>query len=337
MRNIYLTVDIECHDIKNANLYVYGYDGKYYWGLRTILELGREVNIPINFFVDVGEELEYGEKFMLDIIDLIREYRQPVFFHLHPDYISGDHKRTFLWEYSYHEKKKIFNTALNIYTRYAKKQDRLVFRAGRYGVDLEFYDILAEKDIKILDLSYLGGSNKMCHLGYHDIGVYNKGTVFKGIEILPNTRFIVLDFVGIKRAIGLDTADTTFYEFKEYLRQTKLSNIVLTMHSWNFIRKWFFLPGRFVGDKSMVKKFYKYVNYAKNNGFQFANLENYTYAEDQDEMINMCKGFRGKIVCLVNNFIRFQKIGRLNKKYFVLYILFYLLLLLAIIFTILLK
>lgn len=331
MRTIYLTVDTECHDLNNSNLYIEGFDGKEYWGLKRILELGKESDIPINFFVDVGEAVEYGDKYIQNIVDLIHNYKQPVFFHLHPDYISKDHSRTFLWEYTKQEKEKIFHKALEIYEHFAGKQDRLVFRAGRYGVDSEFYDILKDSGIKILDLSYLCGSKKMCHLTFDDVKVNNKATNYKEITILPNTQFIGFDMFGIKRAIGLDASDATFNEYCRYIDNTKLSSLILTMHSWNFIKKWFFLPGKLSGDTGMVRKYFRFIKYARERGFEFGDLNNYVLIDDNDEFINLCDGFRGKVLSLFNNFIRFQKIARLNKKYFIVYCAFYCMLLLVIV------
>lgn len=323
MKTIYLTVDTECHDFQRANQYIDGYDGRNYWGIKKILELGRELNIPINFFVDVGESIEYGDSFIKSVIEVIHDYDQPVFFHLHPDYITGDHTRSFLWEYSYTEKLDIFHKGLEIYKRFANKGDTLIFRAGRYGVDSEFYDILAQSGIKILDLSYLGGPNNMCKVTYDEVKVYNTGTLYKGLELLPNTRFIALDLFGIKKCVGLDTADATFSEFKRYLQRTELSNLVLTMHSWNFIRKWFFAHSLIRGDKAMERKFRKSVKFAQDRGFSFGNLNDYVRVPDHDELINMSEGPFGIIRSIANNFVRFQKIARLNKKYFIIYSLFY--------------
>lgn len=330
MKTIYLTVDTECHDIHNKNLYIDGYDGKEYWGIKKILELARQADIPVNFFLDVGESKEYGDDFIQEIVTTIHSYDQPVFFHLHPDYISGDHNRSFLWQYSFEEKKAIFKEALLIYEKFCGKNDRIVFRAGRYGVDAEFYEILQNEGRKILDLSYFSGSGKMCHISKEQIGVENKPTEFRNVMVLPNTRFVALDIFGVRRMIGLDSADATFNEFKRFLKYTKLNSLVWTMHSWNFIRKWFYAPGKFKGDETMVRKFKKSIHTARELGYTFGNLAEFEISDDNDEMVNLCKGADGKILSIVNNYLRFQKIGRLNKKYFVLYSIFYTVLLLLV-------
>ena len=63
------------------------------------------------------------------------------------------------------------------------------------------------------------------------------------------------------------------------------------------------------------------VSYAKENGYEFSDFENGIQKTNyKDELLDLCGN---KILMIINNFIRFQKIGRLNKKYFVLYTCFY--------------
>lgn len=332
MRTIYLTVDTECHDWEKANLYIYGKKKGEEWGIKKILELAKQEEIPVNFFVDVGECNKYGDSFIEHIVNLIHSYGQPVYFHLHPDYLSKDSTRTYLWEYSYKEKQQIISSALIDYKRFITNQDRIIFRAGRYGVDNEVYEILSSEDEEVLDLSYVYDLNKMCHISEEDLHVKNCSTKYKGINILPNTRFVAFDYLGKKKCVGLDSADATFNEFKTFIQRTCLNNVVWTMHSWNFIRKWFFLPKYFQGDKAMVKKFRKSVALAKQAGFSFGDLSDYVYEKEKDELLNLCEGFKGKIRGFFNNFIRFQKIARLNKKYFIVYLLTYLICFVVVIF-----
>lgn len=323
MKKIFLTVDTECHDFNKVNQYIYGNKNNDSWGIKKILELAESEQITVNFFLDVGECKKYGDEFIQNVVDIIHDYKQPIFFHLHPEYISQDGTRTFLWMYSYDEKKAILEEAYEIYKRFTGIEDKLVFRAGRYGIDKELVDLLNQLSINVLDLSYICDAPKMCHLSKKDIGVSNCATRIGNVTILPTTRFIGFDYFGRTRCIGLDSADATLIEFKSVLGKTKLSNIVWTMHSWNFIRKWFFLPKYFMGDKAMVRKFKKSVKFAKDNGFLFENLNNYQFLKEKDELINLCNTPSAKILGIVNNFLRFQKIARLNKKYFFLYLGFY--------------
>lgn len=324
-RNIFLTVDVECHNFSRKNQYIDGIINNEYWGLKKILELGREEQIPINFFLDVGECKEYGDDFVNDIIKLIISYNQPIFLHLHPDYISGDHNKTFLWMYSEKEKKKILEEAIMVYNQKvpSETQRRLIFRAGRYGIDGEFLSLLQDLPCKVLDLSYIYDAPKMCHLTYDEIKTINCAKEVGTLTILPTTRFVGFDFFGRKKCIGFDSSEATFSEFKQIIDKTKLNNLVWTMHSWHFIRKFFFLKTLIFKDKAGVRKFKKCIQYATSKGFCFRNLKEFKFEEEPDEIINLCYGIRGKMRAVFNNFRRFQKIACLNPMYFKLYALFY--------------
>lgn len=321
MKKIYLTVDTECHDIEKVNQYIYGKVKDEEYGITKILELAKDHNIPVNFFVDVGESEKYGREFIENIVDIIHSYNQPVFFHLHPDYIAND-SRTYLWEYSYDEQKQIIDKALKNYKSFITNDDRIVFRAGRYGVNSDTYDIISSCDERFLDLSYLCNNNKMCKISTEELGVKNIPTVYKNVEILPNTQFVGFDYFGKVKCIGLDASDATFNEFSRFIKQTKLKNIVFTMHSWHFIKKWFFSATYLKGDKAKIRKFKRSVLLAEKMGYEFEDLRNFKYETDNDELINLCEG-KNKIIGLINNFVRFQKIARLNKKYFIVYFAFY--------------
>lgn len=321
MKKIFLTVDTECHDINHVNQYIYGKKGTKEYGIVKILELAKEYKIPVNFFLDVGECRKYGKSFIKEIVDIIHSYNQPVFFHLHPDYISDDSSRTYLWEYSKEEQREIILNALEDYKSFVHLEDKLIFRAGRYGVNSDTYDILSELEYDILDLSYLCNNNKMCKLDTKEINSNNAPIKYKKVMLLPNTQFVGFDLLGKKKCIGLDSSDATFSEFKRLLKKSKLNNIVFTMHSWNFIKKWFFLKNYIQGDIFMEKKFRKSVEYARKCGYEFEDLRNFNLTHDTDELINLYE--KEKLQCVINNFFRFQKIARLNKKYFVFYSIIY--------------
>lgn len=104
-KRIYLTVDVECHDIKRRNQYIDGKCSKGKYGLEKILILGKKNDIPINFFFDIVEMFEYGESYVLEIVSLIQKYEQNIYFHLHPNYVTKNHEKSFLWQYTYDEKK----------------------------------------------------------------------------------------------------------------------------------------------------------------------------------------------------------------------------------------
>ena len=68
----------------------------------------------------------------------------------------------------------------------------------------------------------------------------------------------------------------------------------------------------------VINRFRKCVAVAKEQGFVFSSLEDFEYKDDlPDEMINLCKGIKGKIHGFINNFNRFYGIGRLTPKYYI--------------------
>lgn len=335
MRRIYLTVDTECHDIKKLNQYIYGKKGNDSFGLPKILEVGKRLNVPVNVFLDVCECQRYGDKYTQDIVELVHSYEQPIYFHFHPNFLSGDDNRTFLWQYSEEEQRKLITSGLETYYKFCWKSDRLIFRAGRYGVNETTFKIFNEMGLDILDLSYFSYSAKMCKLPTDKVNVMNRPTMYKGVTMLPNTTYIGFNYLNKFHAFILNVAQTTHNEFRRFISQTKLNDVVYTMHSWDFIRKWFFLDKYIQCDNAVIRKFEKCVKEARNAGFTFCKVEDFQYDENQeDELIDLCTGLNGKVCGIFNNFIRFYCIGRLTKKYFYCYALLAILLLLIVVGTI---
>ncbi len=318
MKKIYLTVDTECHDINKLNLYIYGKKGKDSFGLPQILEIGKELNIPINFFLDVSECHRYGDKYVQDIVNLIHKYNQPIYFHFHPNFVNGDDERSFLWQYTEEEQRDLLKIGLNDYYRFCGKKDKLIFRAGRYGINETTIKLLNELGIEVLDLSYFSFSSGMCHLSTKIINTFNHPKKVENVTLLPNTTFVGLDYFGRKHTFILNVAQTTLNEFSRFISMTKLEHVVFTMHSWDFIRKWFFLQSYMQGDKFVIKKFKKCVSVAQSNGFVFSKLDDFEYNTNQsDELYNLCRDTKGKLLGVVNNYKRFYSIGRLTPKYFI--------------------
>lgn len=332
MKKIYLTVDTECHDIKRHNQYIEGIvNGKPY-GLEKILMLCEELKIPVNIFFDMCEYREYGEEYAKNIIALVKKYNQTLCFHMHPDYISGDKSRSFLWQYNYDEKKDIIEKGFADYEKLTGEMAD-IFRVGRYGADEEMYKIFEESGFNLTELSYCSYTPKMCHVTNEQTGTYNAPVRYHNQLLLPNTRFKAFSLFGREKYINLDTNDSTYNEFSRFINKTELENVTLTMHSWNFIDKYFFNKNYVGGNKRAVKKFKKMVLAAQKAGFEFCSLRETPPTLDsiKDERIDLCKGFSGKLQMLGNNFVRFQKIAKLNKKYFLVYAAFYSLLILLII------
>ena len=122
-----------------------------------------------------------------------------------------------------------------------------------------------------------------------------------------------------------------FGEFKKVIDQNKLNSITYTMHSWDFIKRWFFLPNRIAGNERQIKIFKKCVNYAKRKGYVFSDLRDFTLQEDADQCINLCDTLPGKIRGLWYNYLRFAENGRSFKKYALLYFFLFLPIILLII------
>lgn len=321
-KRLYITVDTECHDINNQDRYIWGEtkDGER-WGLERILEEGKSLDISINFFVDIAEVDRYGIEFVKSVIDTILSYNQPIFLHLHPNYISGDECRTYLWEYNEEEQKHILARAHHIWDELFPDTKCVAFRAGRYGTDPKIYSLLKEEFGEgFVDLSYGSPGGRMCHLTKKEVGIDNICKEYKGIILFPNTHYVGLNLFGKKYYLGLDAAQTCFGEFKTVLKRNTVSNIILTMHSWNFIKTWFFKKGKVSKDNSALRRFRAMVSFAKQKGYEISSLNDFEFnADESDQMVNICDTFLGKCRSLVFNFLRFQRMARLSPKYFKLY------------------
>ena len=327
MKRIFWTIDIECHDINKKNTYI---DGKLSngdnCGLEHILQLAYANNIPVNCFLDIPEALRYGDQYIIDIIDLIHKYNQKVYLHLHPDYISNDSDRSFLWQYDYNEKLGILRKGFNLYSKFLGKEVSF-FRIGRYGADEDMYKALRDMGVKITDLSYSFNNPHMCHVNQELIAIKNKVGLFYDQTVMPNTRFCGFSLGKKKWCFGLDFSETTINEFDRFFKRTTLDSLVITMHSWNFIKKYFFLDNYLSRSRDQEKRFVKIVQLAKQKGFVFSDLETTPPLNDDspDEFIDLCDSFWGKIMMFPNNFIRFFRIAALDKKYFTIYAVFFVL------------
>ena len=321
-KTIYLTVDTECHQIENLNRTIYGKTKNGVYGLEKILQIGKKLNIPVNVFLDIPECHRYGEQHTRDIIELVKKYNQPIFLHVHPDYI-GDPDKKHLWEYTKDEQRNIMRTALDDYYKYCGEYNKLIFRAGAWGVNSETYEVLREllpdPDFEILDLSYLYHSKWRCHLTYEEYGAANAARMYKGVELLPNTTYVGLDHFGKNYSFQLNVPNPNYSLFKTIINRNKLHNITFTMHSWDLIKRWFFLPKTIAGNRYIIKKLERCVKYAEKKGYVFGNLNDFQFIEEEDQCINVCEGFWGKITSLFYLYREFAHIGRSYKKYALLY------------------
>ena len=324
-RKIFLTVDTECHNIEKLNQYITGNTNKGTYGLEKILMLGQELKVPVNVFLDIAEVHAYGDEYLQNIVSLVRKYNQPIFLHVHPDYIA-DPERKHLWEYTKEEQKQILQQSIRDYKRFCGDFNRLFFRAGAWGVNSDTYEVLSELlpetgASEIIDLSYVYHSRWRCHLSYEEYGASNKCKKYKGVTIFPNTTYIGFDYFGKKYAFELCVPDRSFHQFKSVIDRNKLSNITYTMHSWDFLKRWYFLPNVIAGKDAQIRVFRKCVTYARKIGYEFADLNDFHLIDEPDQCINLCQDFRGKVKCLWYNYLRFAETGRSFKKYALLYFL----------------
>lgn len=333
MNNIFLTVDTECHDIKKENQYIWGNKNGREYGIGRILELSKQYGIPVNFFVDFAEERRYGRKYIQRIIDKIKQYDQPIFLHLHPNFISGDENRTFLWEYNKNEQKVILQEGIEIYKDIMGKIPA-AFRAGRYGINKDTYDLINELMPDIVELSYIGSYNKMCHVERELINTINHYSKYKSLKIMPNSTYVAFDLFGKRKTVGVDTSEMSLIEFQEFLKKAGGKDFVLTMHSWNFIDRYFWSKTHVCSHRTNERLFKGMVNLAKKKGYTFASIEGYDFGvggANSDIEYNACDTIVKKIRSLFLNFWRFQQMAKISKKYLIIYSAFYFCLIIAVI------
>lgn len=325
MNKIFLTVDTECHDIKKENQYIWGVKNDKEYGIGRILELGVQYEIPINFFVDFAEEKRYGKDFLKKIVEKINHYNQPIFLHLHPNFISGDDSRTYLWEYSKEEQKIILLEGTRIYEEFLGKKPP-AFRAGRYGVDKNTYDLIDEIIPGATEFSYTGGYGKMCHIGRELVGTINHYSRYRSLRVMPNSTYVALDLLGKKKTVGIDTSEMSLTEFKEFLEKANGRDFVLTMHSWNFINRFFWSETHVGNHKTNERLFKGMIELTRKYGYSFASIEGYDFDKEgaeNDIEYNACDTFAKKIRSLFLNFWRFQQMAKISPKYLIIYSVFY--------------
>lgn len=336
-KRIFLTIDTECHCIERVNQYIYGKTkGGEEYGIKRILEIGKELDIPLNFFVDIPEWRRYGEKYVQNIVDLIHSYNQTICFHFHPNYASGDEKRWNLYQYSLDEQNKLLSQGLEDYYRFCGKKDTLIFRAGCYGINMDTLEALKGLGVNCVDLSYgYGDGTGMCHLSATDVGVKNIPIMKNGILIRPNTSYVGFRYFGYVKNYGVNVAETPLFEFKRFIDRTQLEDIIYTMHSWDLILKWSFIRTRVWGNKIYIRRLKKAVQYAQVRGFVFSSLENYEVSNNEkDELVDLCRTPFDKIKCLIANYIRFWGVTHFKPVYLVFYIPSFLLLISISVFTV---
>ena len=322
MKKVYLTIDTECHNKEIENQYIYGkMPNGDICGIQRILEEAKKSDVKLNFFVDIPEWNRYGEEHIKDMVEMIHSYNQTICFHFHPNYASGDDTKWNLYQYSKAEQEQMLRQGMKDFFRFCGENDVLVFRAGCYGVNLETMDVLSQLGVKCIDLSYNAGNGKgMCHISEDDIHTKNVPVRYENVVIQPNTTYVGFNYFGKRRFFPLNVAQTPYGEFVDFMKRTKLDNIIYTMHSWDFILKWFFDTKKVRLNKLYVKRFHKCIEYARKKGYEFESLNNYHFTPNQqDEMVDLYDTTLGKIKGLIYNFERFWGVAHFSAKYLALY------------------
>lgn len=311
---LFLTVDVECHDIANRNLYLDGKIGNEYWGLKKILDIGKIKNIPINFFINVVECRKYGDDYIAETVKLIREYNQPIYLHIHPSYVTQD-GRPMYWQYNKDEKESTLMEGVLDFQRLVR-EDVKAFRAGSYSADDEMYRVLNDVLGNVVDLSYCENF-RFCH---YNPTVHNKLHKIDKVSVLPNTRFVCFKLFGKKKHANLDIASANYNEMKRVLEYKEYPYMVCTMHPWYLFKHFFYKPWSLRKDRYTFNKFIKFIECAKRKGWEFSDFEEPLTNEcDYDQEIDLCKGFKNRVLSFLNTFLRMQRVSRTNKKYFLVY------------------
>lgn len=321
MNTIFLTVDVECHNIRQKNFYIDGIIGNEKWGLSRILEIGRKKNIPINFFVDVVECHEYGDEYIKEIIQLIHSYGQKVFLHIHPNFLipGGYH---YFWQYTKEEQKDIIIRSIADFERLVGYKSKAI-RTGGYCNDQNYYDALGEASgNEMIDVSHCYHYRNSHYVSPTINQVHQNGQV----TVLPNTRFLCFKMLNKKKHANLDIMSANYNEMKRILQHKELRYMTCTMHSWTLLKHWFYLKGTLMPDTRNCRKMEMFIDKAKENGWVFSHFDRPLTVEGSDTEIDLCDSIRGTILGVINTFLRMQRAARVNKKYFAAYALFYFLL-----------
>lgn len=322
MNKIFLTVDVECHNIKQKNLYIDGKIGNSYWGVRKILEIGKEKDIPINFFVDIPECHEYGDGFIEEIITLIHSYGQKCYLHIHPNFLiqGGYH---YFWQYTREEQKEILQKSISDFERLTGYKSKAI-RTGGYCNDQTYYEVLDEvSGGDMIDVTHCTDYVN----SHYQSPTVNKMHYHGAVPVLPNTRFICLKLFGIRKHANLDVVSANHNEVRRILKHKERDNMICTMHSWNLLWHLFYLPWTMHPDYHNCRKMKKLIDCAKNEGWVFSNFEEPLQDRGTDCNIDLCDSVKGRILGCINTFFRMQRAARTNKKYFAVYAVFYIMVL----------
>jgi peptidoglycan/xylan/chitin deacetylase (PgdA/CDA1 family) len=221
--NLLITIDVEAHRIIDE------ISGPRSDSLGEILACFQRFGCRATFFVDLCEVPTWGEKFMQEVCNRIRDAGQDVQLHAHPHHVSGDRKRWLLSEYTREEQTGILDYAIEQYRKFMGTQP-LAFRAGGFGANWHTLELLVERGVKI-DCSLMQDW-RGCDLMSPMAGA---PFVLHGIREIPLTPATMLGFPGRPLRTGaIDFNWMPLFVIKRILRRLrneKAPVATILMHS----------------------------------------------------------------------------------------------------------
>jgi peptidoglycan/xylan/chitin deacetylase (PgdA/CDA1 family) len=221
--NVLITVDVEAHRVIDE------ISGPHSDSLGDILACLERFGYRGTFFVDLCEVPTWGEGFMREVCNRIREAGQDVQLHAHPHHLSGDGKRWLLSEYTRGEQAQILDYSIEQYRKFMGKEP-LAFRAGGFGANRHTLELLAERGVAI-DCSLMQGW-RGCDLTAPTAGA---PFVLHGVREIPLTPATLLGFPGRPLRTGaIDFNWIPLFVIKRILnrlRQEEAPVATILMHS----------------------------------------------------------------------------------------------------------
>jgi len=208
--NLLITVDVEAHRVIEEII------GPHSDSLGDILACLQRFDYRATFFVDLCEVPTWGENFLREVCNRIRDAGQDVQLHAHAHHVSGDSKRWLLSEYTRAEQGQILDYAIEQYRKFMGTQP-LAFRAGGFGANRDTLELLAERGIAI-DCSLMQGW-RGCDLTAPIAGA---PFVLYGIREIPLTPATLLGFPGRPlRTTAIDFNWMPLFVIKRVLRSLR--------------------------------------------------------------------------------------------------------------------
>lgn len=203
-------------------------------GIEMLIDIFDSNGVKGLFFVDIAEAWECGNNQIQEVLQFIDQKGHDIGVHIHPDRMN-DANRRYLWQYSVDEQREMITRCTDFYQGCLGRYP-ISFRAGRYGLNDDTFDILRECGYKY-DMSYFYG-NKYCRV--KEISTCNNVVVFKGVKEIPVTSFKSFNSYFYERYDKIDVS-MDFSEFKRVVDRMVIDDSVDVIsffsHSFSLL-KW---------------------------------------------------------------------------------------------------